>query len=638
MLKTRLGQRDLLALFLASSLGINTAAATEHGDEGDQIIITGSRTEISRDMIGQPVTILDSDLIAIKDQTYLADLLRQVPGLAVNRTGGPGGLTQLRLWGGEANQLLVLLDGVDISSAGQGEVDFSSLLLTNIDRVEILKGGASGLYGANALSGVINIITKSPKKSETEGRYEYGSAQSQYGQLGGALVRPRGFISATIARQQSDGFNAALQGDERDGVKLDTGFLRGQWQITDPLRLDGWLRKVNKFADIDGFDFTGGPLQGLAIDEDSFNHFKDFNAALSATLSLNDDLFVTRLHLARASTDFTGGSNGTAFYGTEDLRETLSLQSSFVWKQNPRTQHRITLFIDQKRESFRNIFPSDPSQIARLSRHLTGLGIEYRGQYGRHLFLNGSLRQEYNDAFKDALTGSVNGAWRLPERGLRLHANYGSAVTNPTFYEQFGFTPGLFVGNPNLKPERGDGLSVGIEKSFSQKAIFDVTFFQNHLKDEIRSQFPSVVNDQGTSKRRGVAVEARLAMTGGELRLAYTNLDASEADGSREVKRPSHQANMDWLGSFGKLNYSASLTYNGRMVDNDFRNFFTNGFVASKTPLNSYWLGRISGSYPLTDQVQLFGRVENLFDSDYQEVIGYNTPGRTAYLGLRFRF
>ena len=228
----------------------------------------------------------------------------------------------------------------------------------------------------------------------------------------------------------------------------------------------------------------------------------------------------------------------------------------------------------------------------------------------------------------------------MARRGTRLHASYGKAVTNPTFFEQFGFVPGTFSGNPSLRPEMSKGWDVGIEQALLDATlILDMTYFEARLTDEIQPLFPSVVNTEGRSERSGLELSAhwqpsvQTALTAN-----YTYTDADEP-GGEEVRRPAHMASLSVAHGFlgGRLQVTGSAAYNGKMLDIDFRDFFSNGFVSERTELGSYTLVNAGASFAVTDMLEVYVRVENLLDEDYVESISYATPGRAAFAGLRYR-
>jgi vitamin B12 transporter len=301
--------------------------------------------------------------------------------------------------------------------------------------------------------------------------------------------------------------------------------------------------------------------------------------------------------------------------------------------------HTLTGFAEYKQERYRNTFPFDPSQVARQKRGLFGFGAEYRFNLFDSLFLSAAVRHDVNDDFRDDTSFSLAGSWVIRSAGTRVHASYGTGLTNPTFYEQFGFVPGQFMGNPALRPEKSIGWDFGVEQRLlGDHLVLDATWFRSDLTDEIVSLFPSVANDAGRSKRDGVELSGQLAVGAVSINAGYTYLHATDPDGTGEVRRPRQQASLDLTGRFGprrRGSFSAGLIYNGRMLDEDFRDYFRNGFMSQKTPLAAYTVARAALSYQVTDAVQLFGRVENAFDERYQQAISYASPGRAVYAGAR---
>lgn len=612
----------------------------EAGINPNRIMVTGSAAPVEREKVGNTLTVIEGETIETRHTAYLQDALREVPGVSVNQGGSFGGQTQVRIRGAEGNHVLVLVDGIEVAATGSGEFDFSSLLAGNIDRVEVLRGPQSGLYGSNALAGVINVITKGGDAPTFDGAAEYGAFDSIFGRAGVTVGNRDTFISANGVYRETDGISSAAIGSEADGDRNFTGHLRGGVRLSEAVRLDGSLRFVDKDTQTDGFDFSGGPLQGLAVDDDSYSNTQDWSGGAALTL-----VPVARWETVFSATfsddESVGGSGGADTFGSKGDRLKLAARStySFDTPSFVDATHSLTAFVEHEEEGFRNTFPFDPSQVARQERDMLGFGAEYRLDLLDSVFLRGAVRHDDNEAFEDVTTFSVTGSWVIRSSGTRVHASYGTGVTNPTFFEQFGFVPGTFVGNPNLVPERAEGFDIGVEQRFlGNRALVDLTYFNSTLEDEIIDAFPSVANDFGESDREGVEVSARVNLGMFDVGGSYTYLDASDPDGTAEVRRPKHQASFDVSGRFGleaRGGVSAGVIHNGRMLDNDFRNFFTNGFVPEKNPLGSYTVVRLSASYRITDSLEVFGRLENALDEDYQETVSYAKPGRAAYGGVR---
>jgi len=607
-------------------------------DEHALIVVTGTATPVSYKKIGNTITIIGSEAIEARGTAYLQDVLREVPGVAVNQGGSFGSQTAVRIRGAEGNHVLVLVDGIEVSAIGSGEFDFSSLLASNIDRVEVLRGPQSGLYGSNALAGVINVITKGGDAPRFDAAVEYGSFNSKFARAGVTLGNRETFLSASGIYRQTDGFSSAAMGSEADGDRNLTFYLRGGARLDDRARLDATLRIVDKHTETDGFDFSGGPLQGLAIDDDSFTNSQDWSGGLALTLEPVErwETVLTGAYLKRHSAN---GYGTAASSGDEGYRRTLAARSSYGFDTPgfAEAAHNLTLFVEHEQEGYRNTFPTDPSQIAEQTRSLLGYGAEYRFDLFDSLYLRAAVRRDENDAFADATTFSVSGSWVLGS--TRLHASYGTGITNATFFEQFGFIPGSFVGNPDLLPEKARGFDMGVEQLlFDHRLLVDVTYFNSNLTDEIIDVYPSVKNEIGKSKRQGVELSARWHMAGFDLGGSYTYLDAEDPDGTAEVRRPKHQASFDVSSRFGSQDrgtFSAGVIYNGAMLDNDYRNYFNNGFQLGKSRLDSYTVVRLAASCRLTETIELFGRLENALDREYQQAISHGTPRRSVYGGVR---
>jgi vitamin B12 transporter len=604
---------------------------------GERIIVTGTAVPVALREVGSAVTVIDREAIERRNAAYLQDILREVPGVAVNQAGSFGQLAQVRIRGAEADHTLVLVDGIEVSAMGQGEFDFSSLMAANIERVEVLRGPQSGLYGSNALAGVINVITRGGEGPLLDAAVEGGSFGTIMGRGAMTLGNRETFLAASGAVRSTTGISAAEAGEEADGDHNITAYLRGGYAIAPFARLDGSFRFVDKDTETDAFDFSGGPLQGLTIDDDSFSATQEVSGGLALTLTPTQNI-ETVFTGAYAEAELFGGNGDTASFGSRGDRLKLGGRLSLIFDTGAELNHGLAAFADYERETYRNTFPFDPTQVPEQRRSLLGLGAEYRLALFDSLFLKAALRHDENSRFQDATTYSLTGSWVIASTGSRLHASYGKGATNPTFSEQFGFTPGQFVGNPDLLPEEAKSWDIGVEQRFGDAVLVDMTYFSSKLSDEIIALFPTVVNDRGESDRKGVELGARVDLGWVDLGGTYTWLGASDPDGTREVRRPEHQASLDASAEFGPARrgkVNVGVIYNGKMLDTDFREYFTNGFVSKKTALKPFFVVHAAATYRILEQLELFGRVENLLDEEYQEVISYGTPRLSAYGGIR---
>ena len=268
---------------------------------------------------------------------------------------------------------------------------------------------------------------------------------------------------------------------------------------------------------------------------------------------------------------------------------------------------------------------------------------EYRLQAFERLFLSGSLRYDDFEEFEDATTFRLTSSFDIPETGSRLHASYGTGIKAPTFFELFGFNPGTFIGNPNLEPERSEGWDVGIEQQFFDgRVVGDVTYFQADLFDEIRSDsvgagFTTPINLSGESKRNGVETSLRVVPFDGlTLTGSYTYLRTSEPEGLSEIRRPRHMAsfNANWSFLDERANVNLGVDYAGETDDLEFASL-TN---RRRVRLDDYALVSLAGRYEPIEGVEVFGRIENALNQNYEEVFGFETPGRAVFVGARVSF
>ena len=614
---------------LAVSAQADQSAASISDQSEEALLVVASKLPSERASTGAAVSVLSREDIEALGSQYAVDLLRHLPGVAVARTGGYGGFTQIRTRGAEANHTLVLIDGVEVSGAGTGEFDFASLLAADIERIEVLRGAQSGLYGSNALAGVIDIRTRSPAAGIARIAVEGGENGSRQASVSVGGVGEHISSRLNYTRRESK-FDLSIDDStlpaDKDKDRNDT--LSGQlgWQLSQQFRVDLNGRYTDRVTETDGFDFNGGPQQGLAVDDASEVDTEDLSLAAMLTMVLLDGRWTTRIRLEDTDTE----SDGVTF-GNKSERRQYKLDSSWSWND----EHRTTAFVEHETERFRNLYPFDPSQVPTQERDIVGYGLEHRWQYLDRASINLSFRRDENDDFRNVTSFAINSRVALNDM-LLIHASVGKGITNPTFFEQFGFTPSTFVGNPDLEPETSVGWDLGATVAIGDQASIDVTYFNADLEDEIVSVFPTAVNATGESKRKGMEISASVTPNQQwSLRANYTYTDATQ-DSSDEPLRPQHRGSVDvqWLAD-ERWQVAGSAVYNGSMYDNDFRNFFVNGFQSELSKLDRYVLVNAQLTFQVSPKLSVHARVENLFDETYQEVLSYASPGRAAFFGMR---
>jgi vitamin B12 transporter len=274
---------------------------------------------------------------------------------------------------------------------------------------------------------------------------------------------------------------------------------------------------------------------------------------------------------------------------------------------------------------------------------MTSVALEYRGDFNNGLSVQAGLRRDFNQVFQDASTYNLALSYQLPGRTVRLHASAGNAVVNPSFFELFANSFGT-IGNPNLKPERNKGFDLGFEAEFANgRGLIDVTYFNEIVTDEISFSFGTgpggsntYINATGESPREGVEITANFEATDALLLgLNYTYTDTREPNGTVEIRRPRHEVGLS--ATLDTYNGRGTVTVNVRHVSGLFDNEFFGAF-RTDVKMPAFTTVDLATTYQLNDNVELYGRIENLFDEDYQEVLGFATRGATAYVGLRASF
>jgi vitamin B12 transporter len=609
--------------------------ATLAAQPADDIVVTASRTPVPAEQSAASATVLDEEAIDDLALPALPDLLRLTPGLSVASTGPRGTQTQVRIRGAEAGHTLVFVDGIRFNDPAAGnEARFELLTADSLSRIEIVRGPQSALWGSEAIGGVVAAETGDPfEVTGFEGHAEYGSLDSArlYGRY--ALRTGDVGVMASGGWQRSDGIDSFGAGGERDGFDNLSASLQVEARPSGPVRFGLVGHYIEADSDYDGFD----PLTFLRAD--TLDQTKNRIAAVRGWVSGEWDRWSAEGHasyLDSANRNLLAGAPINSTYGD---RLTLGGQVS-----RRIGGHRLTAAVEHESEDFRardTGFFGGTNQDR--GRHLTAFVGEWRAEWSEVIVTDIAARHDSFSAFADATTFRAS-LMVTPVAGLGLHAAYGEGIAQPTFYDLYGFFPGSFAGNPDLEAERSRGWEAGIRWSDGR---FDVgaTYFSARLEDEIVDVFDpatflsSTVNAAGTSRREGIELSAAWRHAPWlNLVANYTWLDADEqrvasAALVREVRRPRSSANLAGYGSAGRFRWGASLAYVGARTDTDF-----DLFPAATVRLDDYVLASLNLAYRVAGPVEAYVRAENAFDADYQDVVGYNTAGRTVYAGLRVNF
>jgi len=599
--------------------------------ETAQIVITASRSPGSEAETPASVTIIDRDRIERLGDALVPSLLRLSPSVAVTTQGPTGLLTEVRIRGAENNHTLLFIDGIRANDPATG--DFARFELLNADlasRVEVVRGPQSALWGSQAIGGVVavNGTADSPGYAAAA---QAGSFATLRGSGYGALTSSASSIAAALGWQRADGIDSfGAPGGDKDGYHNLSGRVRATTRVSSSLELGASAIALTGRAEFDGYSPT--TFERTDTLDNSRNRLvagRIWSAFGREAAPWSGHIGVSALSSSNRNYLVDNPVNRTS--GT---RQTIDAQIERQFLSG-KLEQRFILAADAERETFEArdvIYAGATDQDRDRSHH--ALTAEWRGTRGG---LSGDLavRHDMFNRFNDATTVRASLLAEVGS-GFALAGSYAQGIAQPTFFDLYGFFPGDFVGNPDLKPESSRGFE-GSLRFRRAKLAASLTAFRQRLHDEIvdNATFTSVVNSEGVSRRWGI--EAELAWQPlPDLRLTadYAYLEASQPSGIinerlEEQRRPKHSGSIAADGSFGRWSYGASLAFVGAHLDRE--EVFPFGVVR----LDPYWLAGARLAYAASPRVQIFARGSNLFDARYEDSVGYRTEGRGLFVGIR---
>ncbi len=644
---------SILSIALFACL-LNIAHVRADNIPEDNVVVSAHRTPATRSDTGSAVSSIDRQIIEARQTVFITDLLRDLPSLAVSRTGHIGSQTAIRIRGAEANHVLVRIDGIEVNDPStDGTFAFSHLTANDIGHIEVVRGPQSALWGSDALAGVIDIQTRrSTAPWSADGFFEGGAFDTTNAGMHVGARGAKAGIDVTASHVESDGTNISRSGTEDDGYENRTANLRVDAEVMDNLSLDASLRYVDASKQFDEIDFIA---TGLPADADRESDNRQTTVGAGARFALFDRAWIQTLRLTQTTNDNDEFADGQWTSAAEAEKTGVYYQSTWHLPTGPTeasAQH-VTLAIDYEDEAFKQhgiAAPwGDPNQAQNM--HNAGFVGEYRATGFGGLSFSIGIRHDDNSDFDDITTFRSTAAYRIAPWDARLHASLGTGQKSPTFTDRFGFFPDQFRGNPNLKPEKSRAFDIGYEQRFADDRVrTDITYFRRRLTDEIDGFFYdtslgpfgmfTAANRRGTSNSRGVEVEASAdIMPGTRAAASYTYTDAVQPGAAgpaqQETRRPRHMAALNVNTAItDQMQFNINWSYSGTQTDEFFPPFPASSQIVT---IGAYTLVDASASIAVTDNVTVFARVENLFDETYENVYGYATAGIGAFIGARIR-
>jgi vitamin B12 transporter len=590
----------------------------------EEVVVTASRLE-------EPLAETTSDVIVIKKEDiektsaeFVMDTLRRVPDLNITQNGGKGKTASLLLRGASSNQTLVMIDGVKVKSTTTGDFDLAGLLVDDIERIEIVKGPQSTMYGSEAMAGVINIITKKgsgePKAAASleVGAYStYKPAITVSGAHGDFDYR------MTASYYKTEGISSARLDPEKDSYRNFSVSGKFGFKLGEIADVELNAKHYYDRNELDAFDMA---LNRVA---DDLNYVQRTHHTLYSAKGKLYLLDVWEQALTLSSVrDLLIGRDPDTAWNNFDIDTSMKTAD---WQHNLylHDQYTLTLGFERRKEEGNNVGVFNNS-IENKALYLNNK-LKF---FEDALVLNAGLRHDNHETAGSETTYRLGALYNFKSAGLKLRAGYATGFRAPTLNELFFQDPWGSSGNLDLKPEKSKSWEVGIEKDLIDGRVsVSTTYFRQDYEDLIQwvmsplwTWSPENVAD---SEIKGLETSVTVRPTDTITIMAgHTYLDTEdETTGKRLTLRPYNKANL-------------SAEYSGRefSVVADFLYVGDRYAQSADIDLGSYGVVNLSGRYSLSENLTLHARVENLLDKDYEEAAGYGTPGISVYSGVKAVF
>ncbi len=601
---------------------VNYGSRTEH-DEVPEPIVTGDLREPTITVTanglgtaiantGQAVTIMDRVEIESVQGPDATRVLQRTPGLSITRNGGVGGFTGVSLRGANSEQLLVLVDGVRVADQASpgGGFDFGNLLLGTAGKFDILRGSNSTIWGSDAIGGVVDVSTRG--NIGFQGNFEAGSRDTIFASASGGLSDEGYFVGLTGSFFRTDGFSAAASGEEPDGFEQVALGGSAFVDVTSNLEVFAHANWSRGELDTDGFPPPAYTLADTFETQETRRHWGDVGFAYYG----NDLTLRAAYSLADTERD-NFDDDGAQTFASDGQSQRIQMRGEY------RAIGPVTV-----------AFGAEHEWSDYATTYDTAAGVSATGAYVQLGAAMGGFAAHVGSRIDDHEIFGTNASYGADlSYGLgqdwRVRASLGEGFKAPTLFQLYSF-----FGNAELRPEESTSFDLGVEKGERGRGThLALTGFRRDSEDLISFAFsaarPSGFYDNTARARaQGIEVEAGVDIADG-LRLSgvYSYVDTQDRTSGLDLaRRPRHFGTLyaDYNAPFG-LKIGADLRLVGPSFDN----------AANTVRLDGYEVFDLRAAAPVSDAIEVYGRVENVFDADYRNAAGYASPGRGAFVGVR---
>lgn len=625
-------QKCRLSAMAGLWLGAATTVLADNTDHQEKpIIVTATRTAQTVDASLASVTVISRKDIERQQARSVEDLLRGVPGINIANNGGPGKNTSVFMRGTESDHVLVLIDGIKAGSATSGTTAFENIPIEQIERIEIVRGPRSSLYGSEAIGGVIQIFTRKGEGAGIKPSFSFGGGS--YGTLNGSIGlsgRSRqGWFNMAVSGIGTSGFNACTGSSgvgcftkepdtDRDGYQNIAGSARAGYRFQNGLEIDANFLQSDGKAEFDESKFDETPVS-------RFNKTKIVQQVFGGAVRYSPfDIWQINLiggHSREDSKNFIDGVPSSPFSKFNTQRNTISLLNNLSFGK----KQLLTIGTDYQHD---HVNSTDAFVVT--SRSNWGVFAQHQATIAAHN-LQLSLRHDDNQQFGSRVTGGAGWGYAITDR-VRLMASFGSAFKAPTFNELY--YPGF--GNANLRPEESRSFEFGARGSAGW-GNWSLNVYETRIDDLIATAFNANTNSFAPSnidqaRIRGLEAVLSTQIKGWQLNGNLTFLDpenrSSGPDKGNILPRRAEQSfRLDIDRQFGRYRVGAMFLAEGERFDDS----------ANTRKLDSYVKFDLRTEYILSERWRLQGRIENLFNEHYETAAFFNQPGRNFFATLRYQ-
>ena len=599
----------ILIFFLLINPIILQAQVINDSSKIDEIIVKSTRSNSNIYQLGSSVEIITAEDIKKSSFNFVSEALQTSSGVYVSQTGSFGGTATVRIRGASSDQTLVLIDGVPISdpSSPGGGYDFSSLLTSNIDRIEILKGSQSTLWGSDAIGGVINIVTfEKASIPNINLNTEIGSFNTEKIGTDFNIANEHNSLFLSYDSYKSDGISKADKrdgNDEKDGIGSRSYLLKTNHNIFNS-EISSNINYRESDVDYDGYGFATG-----VTDSDENTKGRQLNWSLSLRKAFLDDLLVNSILFGESEIDRKYYTNNIENFSAKGERKFIRYVGYYSLNDN---------------NSFSFGFENEEVATSGVDFDTKSIFLLYETLISKNFGFSLGLRGDDRNNLASQETPKITAFYNLNDE-WRLRANWGEGFKLPTIFQSTFFCCGAEKPNENLLPETSEGYEIGIDyKSNENFNKIGVTFFDQDISNMIDFSF-SIGGYENVKKVYSKGVEVNfvsklrdnITISG-----SFSKLDSKNEFGSRLSRLPEEKGSLNIDFSLGlKNNFYISLFYNGDEVD-------------PRGEVSDWFRSDLNFSRNISDKAKIYFKVKNIFDEEYQDIYGYGTEERSFSVGI----